>query len=113
MALCAFSSTATSATLFTTTVAIPAPGTAKILTLQQTANIQFASSIGETQVQEVFSSLINNEALDQARGEKIWKDIEPLFGLWADDEETDDHWLNNLRASSSRRLRDLYATESD
>lgn len=111
MALRTFSSMATSAVLLTTTA--PAHGTAKILTLQESANIHFASTVGDSSVQEIFFPSVDNEVLDQAKGEKIWKDIEPLFGLWADDEETDDNWLNNLRAASSRRLRDLYAAESD
>ena len=113
MALRISSSIATSIVLFTTSVAIPAHGTAKILALQETANIHFASAVGESPVQEIFVPSVNHEALDRAKGEAIWKDIEPLFGLWADDKEMDDNWLHNLRSGWDTRLRNLYDFEED
>lgn len=113
MALRIFSSIATSTVLFTTSVAISSSGTVKILALQETANMHIASSVSNEFVQENFFPSVYSEALDRAKGEAIWKDIEPLFGLWADDEEIDDNWLHDLRSGWDTRLRNLYDFEAD
>ena len=113
MALRTFSAIATSTVLLTSNVTIPQNGVGRVLTLPETANIHFASSVGASNIHEFSSTFFGREELDRIKGEKIWQDLEPLFGLWADNEETDDDWLRNLRSGWDNRLRDLYDFEEN
>lgn len=42
---------------------------------------------------------------------KMWRDIQGLYGAWADRDDIDDAWLEDLRASWNRRYKAIALEE--
>jgi len=87
-----------------------------------TSYLASTSSVGESYVPVISHTQVNNLLFDREviaglsngdldADERLWKEMDALFGIWAARDDITDDWLDSLRGRSNDKMTEIYDNE--